>query len=83
MTHGVPTYTTVFVTIIIGTGFLENIMNIVRNRLKQFTRKNFYRQYMTHLPVLYLVPEVLTEDSGIGVYDLCLARMPFYGVWAV
>lgn len=83
MTNGVLTHMTVFVVIIPGTGFLESIMNIVRNRLKQFTRENFYRQYMNHLPVLYLVPEVLTEDSGIGVYDLCLARMPFYGVWAV
>lgn len=83
MISGVFTHMTVFAVIVIGTGFLENIMNIIRNRLKQFTRESFYRQYMTHLPVLNLVPEVLAGDNGIGVYDLCLARMPFYGAWAV
>jgi hypothetical protein len=58
-------------------------MNITRSRLMQFVPAGFYKEYMTNEPVLYFAGEFVGNDNGIGVYDLCIARMPFYGAWAV
>lgn len=56
-------------------------MNIIRNRLKRFVPERFYKAYILTPPIIYFAGELLGNDVGIGVHDICIERMPFQGAW--